>query len=225
MPTHVGYIVDGNRRWAEQHGVPKYEGHLAGYYAVKDVVIASIEAGINFVSIYLFSTENWKRDKDEVNYLLKLVHRLMTQDIKELTERGVRVRFLGTEEGLPEQIVTDMRHTEEISQNLTNGTALICFNYGGHREIVDATRAIVRAGLKPDEINEEVFAKYLYGPDVPPVDVVVRTSGEHRLSNFMLWRAAYSEFIFLDKLWPDMRQDDVYEIIKIYNTRQRRFGI
>lgn len=223
-PRHVGYIVDGNRRWARSYGLPAYEGHLAGYNTLKEIVIATIEAGVPFVSVYAFSTENWKRGEGEVGKLMKLAHRLMKTDIKELTERGIRVRFLGVEDGLSEQIVKDMRETEEYSKDLTNGTVLVCFNYGGMREIADATRRCIEDGLTPEEVTEEAIQERLYVPDVPPVDVVVRTSGEHRLSNFMLWRVAYSEFIFVDKFWPAMTKEDVADILNEYSKRSRRFG-
>ncbi|HEX6462102.1 MAG TPA: polyprenyl diphosphate synthase [Candidatus Saccharimonadales bacterium] len=224
IPLHIGYIVDGNRRWAKKHGIPKYEGHLAGYNALKDVVIESVEAGVKFVSVYVFSTENWKRDTDEVRYLMKLVHRLMTKDLKELIDRDIRALFIGSRAELGADIVEAIEKAEEASAHCSRGTAVVCLNYGGQREIVEATKAIIDAGVKTEQITEESFAKYLYAPEVPAVDVVVRTSGEHRLSNFMLWRAAYSEFIFIDKYWPDMRPEDVHEIIKEYNNRQRRFG-
>lgn len=224
VPQHIGYIVDGNRRWARQHGLPTYEGHLAGYNTLKDIVVATIESGVPFVSVYAFSTENWKRGEGEVGKLMKLAHRLMKSDIKELTRRGIRVRFLGIEDGLSEQIVRDMRETEERSKDLTNGTVLVCFNYGGMREVADAARRCVQDGLSPDEITEEAIEQRLYAPGVPPVDVVVRTSGEHRLSNFMLWRIAYSEFMFLEKFWPDMTKQDVTDILSEYSKRHRRFG-
>lgn len=224
VPTHVGYIIDGNRRWARKHGLPTYEGHLAGYDAIKQVVIATIERGVAFVSIYAFSTENWKREEDEVKRLMKLMLRMAKTDLKELIAHNIRVRFVGIEEGLDERIVTAMRQTEEKTAHLKAGTALICFNYGGQREIVDAARRCVKDGLKPEEVNEAAIAERLYVPDVPPVDIVVRTSGEQRISNFMLWRIAYSEFLFLDKFWPEMTKEDVGHIIQEYNLRRRRFG-
>lgn len=224
IPRHVGYIVDGNRRWAKKHGLPTYEGHLAGYNTLKDIVIETVEAGVPFVSIYAFSTENWKRGEGEVGKLMKLAHRLATTDLKELLKRGIRVRFLGTYEGLSEQIISDMQAAEEKSKDLTTGTVLICFNYGGMREIADAAKRCIEDGLRPDEVTEKAIADRLYAPDAPPVDIVVRTSGEHRLSNFMLWHVAYSEFIFLDKLWPEMTKQDVTDILNEYSKRSRRFG-
>lgn len=224
IPTHLGFIVDGNRRWAKAHGLPTYEGHLAGYGVIKDIVIASIESGVKYVSLYAFSTENWKRDDSEVSKLMALMIRLSTTELKELKEHQIRVKFLGIKEGLNDKVLAAMEKIEQETAHLTAGTALLCFNYGGQREIADAAKRCVEDGLKPEQINEQAIADRLYSPEVPPADIIVRTSGEKRLSNFMLWRAAYSEFIFLDKFWPDMTKADIQEIIKEYNKRNRRFG-
>jgi undecaprenyl diphosphate synthase len=224
IPKHIGYIVDGNRRWAKQHGKPSYEGHLAGYDALRKVIDATIEAGVPYVSIYAFSTENWKRGKGEVSKLMQLAHLVAKRDVKEYVEKGVRIKFLGCHDGLSKLIIKDMAKTEEKTKLGGRGTIAICFNYGGQREIADAAKKCVEDGLPPDEITEEAIEQRLYQPDIPPVDVVVRTSGEHRLSNFMLWRTAYSEFIFLDKFFPEMTEDDVAAIIDEYSQRTRRFG-
>lgn len=224
MPAHVGYIVDGNRRWARSHGLPIYEGHLAGYNALRDVVVATVRAGVPYVSVYAFSTENWKRGEGEVGKLMQLAHRLVRSELKDLVKEGIRVRFLGVPDGLSPQLLGDMRLTETETAEADRGTVLVCFNYGGQREIADAAAWCVRDGLAPEAITEAAIAERLYAPDVPPVDVVVRTSGEQRLSNFMLWRTAYSEFIFLEKYWPDMRPADVAGIIETYQVRGRRFG-
>lgn len=224
VPRHVGYIIDGNRRWARQHGLPTYEGHLAGYDALKQVLFESFEAGIQYVSVYAFSTENWKRDSGEVGKLMKLAMRVLGADLGEFIKRGIQIKVLGVADGLNDKLVETARNAEAKTAHLSRGTLCICFNYGGQREIIDAARSIVAAGLTPAEIDEKVFEKHLYAPDIPTVDVIVRTSGEQRLSNFMLWRAAYSEFIFLEKLWPDMRTDDVHAIIAEYQKRERRLG-
>lgn len=224
VPVHVGYIVDGNRRWAKSHGIPTYEGHLAGYNALKEIIFTTVESGVQYVSIYAFSTENWKRGEGEVGKLMKLSLRVFKTDLGEFIERGIRLKVLGIEEGLSDELVSAARSAEEQTAHLTNGTLCICFNYGGQREIVDAARKCLDDGLSSEEITEKAIAERLYHPDVPPVDVVVRTSGEHRLSNFMLWRIAYSEFIFLQKYWPDMKKEDVTAIIEEYNKRSRRFG-
>ncbi len=224
VPAHVGYILDGNRRWARMHSVPEYDGHLAGYNAVREVVEGSIEQGIKFVSLYAFSTENWQRDKKEVSYLMKLVMHAITSDLKRFIKNGIRLRVLGHREGLSDKLITAIEKAEESTRLLTKATVLVCFNYGGQREIVDAVRQCVADGLSGEEITEEAIANRLYAPDVPPLDMIVRTSGEQRLSNFMLWRASYSELLFLKKYWPDMTKQDVTDIIEEYRRRQRRFG-
>lgn len=224
IPKHVGYIVDGNRRWAKMHGLPTYEGHLAGYNALKDIAFATLDAGVEYMSIYIFSTENWKRSQEEVSKLMNLILRLFTTDASIFTEKNIRLKVLGMRDGLDEKILKAMDALEDKSKNNTAGTLAICLNYGGQREIVDAVKKIVQLGIDADAINEDLIAEHLYGGEVPPVDVIVRTSGEKRLSNFMLWRAAYSEFIFLDKMWPEMTNDDVDAIIEEYTRRHRRFG-
>lgn len=224
VPRHVGYILDGNRRWARTHGLPVYEGHLAGYEALKQVIFASFDAGIQYVSVYAFSTENWNRADSEVSRLMKLSMKAFKADLKQFIKRNIRVRVMGVTEGLDNKIIEAAQAAERQTAELTGGTLCICFNYGGQREIIDAARAIVAAGIPADAVTPEVFEQHLYAPGVPLLDVVVRTSGEQRLSNFMLWRAAYSELIFLEKFWPDMREADVREIIEAYQRRGRRFG-
>lgn len=221
IPTHLGFILDGNRRWAKKHGLPTYEGHLAGYHALKEVIIRAADLGVKYVSIYVFSTENWKRSQEEVSGLMSLALRIFSTDIKELIKKKTKVRVLGDRAGIPPKILEAMEQTEEKSKKFTRTTVGICFNYGGQHEIVDAVNAALKNGEK---ITEESIRGHLYDPEIPDVDLVVRTSGEERLSNFMLWRVAYSEFYFIDKLWPDMRPDDVDDIIKEYSRRNRRFG-
>lgn len=224
-PCHIGYIVDGNRRWAKKHGLPPYEGHLAGYNTLKDIIYETLaQDGVEFMSIYIFSTENWKRPEKEVGKIMKLAMRVFKTDLNEFIERGIRIRVLGVEEGLTDDLIAAARKAETATKHLKNGTLCVCFNYGGQREIVDAARRCVEDGLTADEITEKALSERLYEADVPPVDLIVRTSGEHRLSNFMLWRSAYSEFIFLDKLWPDMKATDVTAIIEEYKKRSRRYG-
>ncbi len=222
IPKHLGFILDGNRRWAKKHGLPTYEGHLAGYHALKDVILKAADCGIKYVSIYAFSTENWKRSEEEVNGLMGLALRVFKTDINELVEKQIRVRILGAREGIPAKLLKAMEEVEEKSKDFTRTTVGVCFNYGGQREIVDAVNACIAAG--ETEITEESLRAHLYDPEIPDIDMVVRTSGEERISNFMLWRVAYSEFHFIDKLWPDMRPADVDDIIAEYNRRNRRFG-
>lgn len=223
-PTHIGYILDGNRRWAKSHGIPTYEGHLAGYNSLREVIFASVDQGVAYVSIYAFSTENWKRGEGEVGKLMKLAMRVFKTDLKDFIERGIRIRVLGVEDGLKPELIEAARSAEIQTEHLTRGTLCVCFNYGGQREIVDAAKKCISDGLAAEEITEDAITERLYHSDVPPVDMVVRTSGEHRISNFMLWRIAYSEFLFLNKFWPEMTKDDVTAIIEEYNKRSRRFG-
>lgn len=224
VPRHVGVIVDGNRRWARQHGLPAYEGHLAGYNTLKEVGVELLLSGVEYLSAYIFSTENWKRSADEVKKLMGLVLKLVGSDLPEFHKHNVRLKVIGSREGLDEKIVAAIEKAERETAENGGGTLALCFNYGGQREIVDATRAIIAAGVAPEDVTEEVIAQHLYVPEIPPVDMVVRTSGEQRISNFMLWRCAYSEFLFLEKNWPDMTKQDVKDIINEYSRRQRRFG-
>jgi undecaprenyl diphosphate synthase len=224
LPQHIGYIVDGNRRWAKKHGLPAYEGHLAGYNAITDVALASFNAGVPFVSAYIFSTENWKRSEDEVGKLMSLVLRLLTSDVAILEKNNVRLKVLGSSRGVSEKILAAIADAEERTKDNTHGTLALCFNYGGQLEIADACKKIVQSGIAPEAITPDLIAKNLYQPEIPPLDMVVRTSGEQRLSNFMLWRAAYSEFLFLEKQWPDMTKEDVTAILEEYERRGRRFG-
>ena len=224
LPKHVGYIIDGNRRWAKQHGIPVYEGHLAGYNALKEVAYATFEQGVEYMSAYIFSTENWQRSASEVKKLMSLVLKLLTSDLPELKDNNVRLRVIGTRDGVDPKIIKAIDKAEVETAHCRGGTLLLCFNYGGRQEIVDAIRTIVNQAAASQEITEALVAQQLYAPDVPDVDIVVRTSGEQRLSNFMLWRAAYSELLFLEKCWPDMTKDDVSFIMKEYARRNRRFG-
>lgn len=224
IPVHVGYIVDGNRRWAKKHGLPNYEGHLAGYNAIKDVAIATLQAGAKYMSAYIFSTENWKRSEEEVGKLFGLILKLLTDDLHFFGDYNVKLVIAGTRDGLSDSIISAINKAEDVTKDNTAGTLMLCFNYGGQQEIADAVKKIVQTGAQADGITPELIGQNLYSPEVPPCDVIVRTSGEQRLSNFMLWRAAYSELIFLEKYWPDMTADDVTAIIEEYKQRNRRFG-
>jgi len=224
VPKHIGYIVDGNRRWAQQRGLSTYEGHLAGYNAISRVATASFNAGVKYVSAYVFSTENWKRSQEEVGKLMGLVLRLLTTDLSIFEKNNIKLVILGTRDKLDKNIIKAIDNAEVKTADNTGGTLALCFNYGGHQEIVDAVKKVVQSGIAADTIDADTIARNLYAPDVTPVDLVVRTSGEQRISNFMLWRVAYSEFMFLDKYWPDMTEADVTEIITEYSRRSRRFG-
>jgi undecaprenyl diphosphate synthase len=224
LPKHVGFIVDGNRRWARQHGLPVYEGHMAGYNAIHEVAEAAFDAGIEYMSAYIFSTENWKRSEDEVTRLMGLVLKLLTADLPIFEKKNIRLRILGTRERVSDKILKAIDNAEARTAHNTAGTLAVCFNYGGQLEIADACKKIVQSGVAPEAITPELIEQNLYAPEVPPIDLIVRTSGEQRLSNFMLWRAAYSELLFLDKPWPEMTKDDVAAILEEYTGRQRRFG-
>jgi undecaprenyl diphosphate synthase len=224
LPMHLGFIIDGNRRWAKEHSIPSYEGHLAGYNALKDVLYEAFDQGVKYASVYAFSTENWKRAEEEVGYLLKLALRLVKSDLHELIERNIRFRHLGDKATLPPKVAKAMAEAEEKTKDLTGGVLCACFNYGGQQEIVEAARKCVEDGLSADQIDEDAIAARLYAPEVPPIDMMVRTSGEHRISNFMLWWIAYSELMFIDKFWPSMTKEDLATIIEEYSKRNRRFG-
>jgi len=224
IPRHIGYIIDGNRRWARKHGLPVYEGHMAGYNAIHDVAIASFDAGVQYVSAYIFSTENWKRSEQEVSKLMSLVLKLLTSDIKILEENNVKLKVLGSRERVSSKILKAIDEAEARTANNTHGTLAVCFNYGGQLEIADACKKIVQEGIAAEAITPELIAEHVYSPDIPPMDMLVRTSGEQRISNFMLWRAAYSELLFLEKLWPEMTKEDVTAILEEYSQRARRFG-
>ena len=224
IPQHIGFVVDGNRRWAKKHGLPTYEGHLAGYNSLKDVLIESLNRGVKYASAYVFSTENWKRTAEEVNNLMGLLLRVLESDVPIFVENRIRLRVIGTREGLPKAVIKAIDRAEATTAELDGGELLLCLNYGGHLEIADAVKKIIQSGMSADDVTPEMIAQNLYAPEVPPCDLIVRTSGEQRLSNFMLWRAAYSELLFVDKLWPDMTKDDVSVILEEYQRRNRRFG-
>lgn len=223
-PQHIGYILDGNRRWAKKHGLPTYEGHLAGYNALKDVIEATANAGVRYISFYTFSTENWNRAEDEVRGLMRLIRMLFRDDLKRLQKEGFRLVVMGGREQVPGDILKLIDEAEASSAGGERGTLVMCFNYGGQQEIVRATQRAIESGVDPSTLSNAEFVQFLDHPEVPPCDLIVRTSGEQRLSNFMLWRSAYSELIFLDKLWPEMTKDDVDAILEEYQQRSRRFG-
>lgn len=223
-PTHIGYIIDGNRRWAKQHGLPAYEGHLAGYNSLKDVLLETLRRGVKYASAYVFSTENWKRSEEEVGHLMKLFVKMLEADVSVFLDNNIRLRVIGSRDGLSDALIKVIDNAEEKTRNLTGGELLLCLNYGGHLEIANAVKKIVQSGVAAEEVTPELIAQNLYAPEVPPCDLIVRTSGEQRLSNFMLWRAAYSELMFIEKNWPDMTTKDVDFILEEYKKRNRRFG-
>ena len=224
IPKHIGFILDGNRRWAKKHGLPTYEGHLAGVTALEDVLETCVEQGIEYISFYTWSTENWHRAESEVRATMKIIRSIFGRELKRLIKEGCKFVVIGDLEGVPDDIKKLMQKAEEDSKHGTKATLVMCFNYGGQQEIVRAAQRAIESGVSADELTLDNFSQFLDHPEIPACDVIVRSSGEKRLSNFMLWRSAYSELIFVDKLWPDMRPGDVTAILKEYTKRDRRFG-
>ena len=221
--------MDGNGRWAKQRGLKRTEGHAAGEHALFDTVEGALDVGLSWMTVYAFSTENWRRPVDEVRYLMNFNENLLLRRRDELHDRGVRVRFIGRRGGrVPGRLRRRIADAEELTRGNRTMTLTFAFNYGGRAELVDAARSIgheVEAGrIDPDKINERTIARSLYAPDMPDPDLLVRTSGEFRISNYLLWELAYAELVFTDVLWPDFRRDHLFEAIREYQRRERRFG-
>ena len=217
---HLGIIADGNRRWAKAQGLPTIEGHKKGLEAIKKLVGAADKAGIKYLTFYVFSTENWGRSTDEVSYIMKLAETRILKYAEELAEHNARMIILGSKNRISPKLASTIEKAEKVTENCTGITVCFCFNYGGEQEIADAATIAATEG----EITPETIRKHLYHPEVPNIDMVVRTSGEERISGFMLWRAAYAEFLFIKKYFPEMEGEDIKEILKIYENRNRRFG-
>lgn len=224
LPTHVGIVLDGNRRWAKTKGLPAIQGHRHGMDVLKDVSFHAFERGVQYLSAFVFSTENWQRAEDEVNYLMDLTVKAVEKYLDEFHERGIKVVILGRRKGVRQKVLDAIARTEEKTKDNTQGTLALCFNYGGKEEIVDAVKHIVAEGFTPQEISSEVIAGSLYCPEIPDVDLIIRTSGEERTSGFMLYRAAYAELCFVKKHWPDFTVGDFDAALLDYQTRARRFG-
>lgn len=222
IPTHVAVIMDGNGRWAQKRGLPRVEGHRRGALKAEKFVEWAAEFGIKYVTFYTFSTENWKRPREEVEYLFSLLLKLLRQKLKKMIEQGVRLRFAGAIEELPKEIANFCRECEEKTQHNDKIHAILALNYGGRREIIDAFNKAIENGLT--RLDEKQFRNWLYLPDVPDPDLVIRTSGEMRISNFLLWQIAYSELYFTEVLWPDFTKQDFIKALEDYERRQRRFG-
>ncbi|MBW3667788.1 MAG: di-trans,poly-cis-decaprenylcistransferase [Actinobacteria bacterium] len=217
--------MDGNGRWAQKRGLPRTEGHAAGEEALFDAVEGALELGVRWLTVYAFSTENWKRPVDEVRYLMGFNERLLTNRRDELHQKGVRVRFAGRRDWrVPKRVLKRMDEAVELTERNRRMTLTFAFNYGGRAEIVDAVRALVAEGTPAERIDEKAIHSRLYHPDMPDPDLVVRTSGEFRISNFLLWELAYSELVFTDVLWPDFRREHLFEAVREFQRRDRRFG-
>jgi undecaprenyl diphosphate synthase len=225
LPVHVACVMDGNGRWARKRGLPRTEGHAAGEEALFDTVEGALELGIGWLTVYAFSTENWKRPVDEVRYLMGFNERLLVSRRDELHAKGVRVRFAGRRDWrVPKRVLRRMDETVDLTRRNRRMTLTFAFNYGGRAEIVDAVRDLVRDGVPPDRVDEKAIRSRLYLPDMPDPDLVVRTSGEFRISNFLLWELAYSELVFTEVLWPDFRRAHLFEAVREFQRRDRRFG-
>jgi undecaprenyl diphosphate synthase len=221
LPHHIAIILDGNRRWATNRGMPGIEGHRVGFTTLQTIADYALERGIKYFSAYAFSTENWARSNEEVAFLMMFLRKRLKKEIGILHKKGVRFLWLGREEKLDTKLVQQLRDAEELTADNKAGTFSLCFNYGGQAEIADAATKAAQKG----PVTVQTIAENLYGgAELPPVDLLIRTSGEQRISNFMLWRAAYSELFFTDVLWPDFSTEDLDEALAHYASRQRRFG-
>ena len=225
IPRHIACVMDGNGRWAAQRGLGRTEGHKRGEDALFDTLEGALDLGVQWFTVYAFSTENWRRPKDEVRFLINFNRSILHRRRDELNERNVRIRFIGRRDWrVPKRLLRDMDDAAELTAKNTALTFTIAFNYGGRAEIVDAVRALVAEGVKPDAVDERAIRRHLYDPDMPDPDLVIRTSGETRISNFLLWELAYSELYFTDTLWPDFRRDHLFEAVREFQHRDRRFG-
>ena len=225
IPTHVAAVMDGNGRWARQRGLKRTEGHAAGEEALFDAVEGALELGSKWFTVYAFSTENWKRPIDEVRFLMGFNEGILMRHRDQLNDWGVRIRFAGRRDWrVPRRVLKRIEESEALTAKNKRMTFTIAFNYGGRAEIVDAVKAIVAAKVPADRVDEKLIRRHLYEPDMPDPDIVIRTSGEFRISNFLLWELAYSELIFTDVLWPDFRREHLFDAVREYQARERRFG-
>ena len=222
--TSIAIIMDGNGRWAARHGVPVAEGHRAGSRALRPVVETAIDLGVASLAVYAFSTENWGRPPDEVEALMQTFSETIDRELPDLAAQGVRTRFIGRRDRAPEWLQTKMRELEVATADRDRLDLWIAFDYGGRAELVEAARRLVESGIPAAEIDQARFASCLYAPEMPDPDLLIRTSGELRVSNFLLWQAAYAELVFVDKLWPDFGPDDLRSAVEDYARRRRRFG-
>lgn len=224
LPNHVAIIMDGNGRWAKQRGLPRLAGHQAGTNMVRRVVDRFNDYKVKYLTLYAFSTENWRRPDEEVNGLIHILAQMIDREVKSLHERGVRLYHLGKADSLSEELQAKVNKAIELTKNNKGITLSIAFDYGGRAEILDAVRRIVKDGVRPEDITESLFSSYLYIPNVPEPDLIIRTAGEMRLSNFLIWQSAYSEYYATPTLWPDFNEEEVDKALLAYSRRERRFG-
>ena len=224
LPQHVAIIMDGNGRWAKQRGLPRLAGHRKGVNTAQKVVEIFNEYKVPYLTLYAFSTENWNRPKREIDGIFKILEERLEEGIKFAQENGIRIRHLGKPDGLPLRLQERVKRALELTQNNSLMTVSLAFNYGGRDEIVEATRSIILDCISPQDIDEKVFSQHLYTTNTPDPDLIIRTGGEMRLSNFLTWQAAYAEIYFTPVLWPDFNKKELNKALIAYSQRQRRFG-
>jgi len=224
IPVHVGIIMDGNGRWARARALPRLAGHRAGVENLRRVLRAAVELGVPIVTLYAFSTENWRRPKKEVRGLLNLLREALKNEVDELHKNGVQLRHIGSLDPLSEDLKEQIHAAVELTKNNDQLIANIAFNYGGRQEIVNAVQQIVKAGYAPEEINEDLISEHLYTASLPDLDLIIRTSGEMRVSNFLIWQGAYAEYYIAPVFWPDFDKNEFYKALLEYSQRDRRFG-
>ncbi len=224
IPTHIAIIMDGNGRWAKERNLPRYFGHKAGVEAVREVVRGCARLGIKYLTLFVFSTENWERPKSEVNALMQLLKKLLKSEAKELYENNVRVKAIGQIEKLPKEVKENLEELINLTKDNNGLTLVLALSYGGRQEIVEAVKKILKIKMEPEKLDEKEFRKFLYDPEIPDPDLLIRTGGELRISNFLLFQSAYTEFYFTPTLWPDFREKELILAIEDYQKRKRKFG-
>ncbi|WP_259779751.1 isoprenyl transferase [Aestuariispira ectoiniformans] len=228
VPTHIAVIMDGNGRWAKSRGLPRVAGHRAGADAVRRIVEAAASAGVSYLTLYSFSSENWKRPEEEVRDLMGLLRRYLKAEIAELHGKDIRFKVIGDRKRLAPDIIRLIEDAEEMTAENSRMTLVLALSYGAREEIASAARKLAQSAamglINPEAIDEEVFAAHLYTGGIPDPDLLIRTSGEQRISNFLLWQMAYTEFTFVDKFWPDFSEEDLGQAIRDYSKRERRYG-
>lgn len=224
IPKHVAIIMDGNGRWAKQRNLPRSAGHRQGTENLRHIIRAAVEFNIEILTIYAFSTENWNRPRREVNLLMRILEMVIDRELAELNEEGVQIRHIGELEGIPERIQKKVTEACESTKNNTRLILNVAFNYGGRDEIVHAVQDIMRQGISADDVTENLISKHLYTGDLPDPDLIIRTSGEFRLSNFLIWQSAYSEHYYTDVYWPEFNKECLQNAIDEFASRRRRFG-
>lgn len=224
IPNHIAIIMDGNGRWAKAHGLPRSEGHRAGTETLRRVIRACVEFKVSYLTVYAFSTENWARPKDEVNGLMMLLESVVENELDELHREGVCIRHIGRLEAMPAGLRKKVKHAIEVTQENDKLFLTIAWNYGGRDEIIHAVQRMLKEGVKPEEVTEETFGNYLFTAGTPDPDLIIRTSGELRLSNFLIWQSAYAEWVVSSGYWPDYDKEELRQAILEFGRRDRRYG-